>query len=437
MYGPLLREQDGKRTMTLQFDHSFTKTPFYNFQENLRQPRHRWYPFKEGFSSSLVREAIKNVEVNKGRTLRVLDPFGGSGTTPLTAALLKHDSLSIEVNPFCVFASKVKCTQGVWRERDFRDTVERVIRSCRSCGLSPLENVSTFSNTNGNSKWLFSRDVIRTSSSILRAIDKHGGRYSEALRLAAIRATMQCCNAKKDGKCLRYHKDWDKRSYSKDSVVTAFRASAELMLLDVGLAPVERPRKIEIVNEDARVALSSLEEKSFDLLVTSPPYLNSLDYSDVYRPELFLGGFVSDNTELRAIRLKTIRSHVQVKWTGSTEIENPLIKLVVDQLEQSGTSWNKRIPNMIEAYFHDMHKVLVEIARVLRKGAQAWIIVSTSAYMGVQIPVDLILAELGCATGLELKGVYVLRQLRSSSQQWAGFGSKALPLRESLIVFQR
>jgi hypothetical protein len=423
--------------MTLQFDHSFSKIPFYNFQENLRQPRHRWYPFKEGFSSSLVREATKSVEVNKRRSLRILDPFGGSGTTPLTAALLKHDSLSIEVNPFCVFASQVKCTRGGWRERDFRDTVERVIRSCRSYGLSPLENVSTFSNTNGNSKWLFNRDVIRASSSVLRAIGKHGGRYSEALRLAAIRATMYCCNAKKDGKCLRYYKDWQQRSYSKDHLIAAFRAGAELMLLDVGLAPVDRSRKIQIINEDARVALSSLDEKSFDLLVTSPPYLNSLDYSDVYRPELFIGGFVSDNTELREIRLKTIRSHVQVKWVGPTEIENPLIKLVVGQLEQIGISWNKRIPNMIEAYFHDMRKVLGQIARVLRKGAQAWIIVSTSAYMGVQIPVDLILAELGCAVGLELTGVYVLRQLRSSSQQWSGFGSKALPLRESLIVFKR
>ena len=30
----------------------------------------------------------------------------------------------------------------------------------------------------------------------------------------------------------------------------------------------------------------------FKLCVTSPPYLNSFDYTDIYRPELFLGGFV-------------------------------------------------------------------------------------------------------------------------------------------------
>jgi len=92
---------------------------------------------------------------------------------------------------------------------------------------------------------------------------------------------------------------------------------------------------------------------------------------------------------------------------------------------------------MIEAYFHDMRNVLIEVTRVLRKGAEAWIVVSTSAYRGVQIPVDLILAELGCESGLKLKGIYVLRQLRSSGQQWVGLGVKGLPLRESLIVFKR
>jgi len=423
--------------MPLKFKHAYKKAAFYNFQQNLTLPRHRWYPFKEGFSSSLVLEATKSCTIKKNRSLRILDTFGGSGTTPLTAALLGHESLSIEVNPFCAFASRVKCTPGGLRKQTFQNAVERIVRSCRSGASSPLEDLSTFSDSAGNEKWLFNRDVIRTSSSILRAIDRHGDGYSQVLRLAAIRATMQCCNAQKDGKCLRYHKDWQERGYSKLDLIKAFRASADLMLHDVGIAPVNRKSRVKISNRDARIALLNVEARSYDLLVTSPPYLNSLDYSDAYRPELFIGGFVSDNAELRKIRLKTVRSHVQVKWNGSTAIDNNLIKLAVEQLKQRGDSWNKRIPNMVEAYFHDMRNVLIEIARVLRNGAEAWIVVSTSAYNGVQIPVDLILAELGCESGLKLKGIYVLRQLRSAGQQWKGLAAQGLPLRESLIVFKR
>jgi hypothetical protein len=430
------RKQNSQRIMPLKFKHPFRKSAFYNFQNNLTLPRHRWYPFKEGFSSGLVVEATKSA-AKKKRPLKILDTFGGSGTTPLTAALMGHDSLSIEVNPFCAFASRVKCTRGVWRKQNFGDTVDRIVRACHSSALSPLENLSTFSDSEGNHKWLFNRAVIRSSSSILRAIERHGGGYSEVLRLAAIRATMQCCNAQKDGKCLRYYEDWKERCYSKSDLIRAFRASAELMLHDIGIAPLAGNSKIKISNRDARVALRDVETKSYDLLVTSPPYLNSLDYSDVYRPELFIGGFVADNAELRKIRLKTVRSHVQVKWNGSTAIDNHLIKLAVEQLKQRGDSWNKRIPNMVEAYFHDMRNVLIEIARVLRNGAEAWIVVSTSAYNGVQIPVDLILAELGCESGLRLRGIYVLRQLRSAGQQWKGLAAKGLPLRESLLVFKR
>lgn len=423
--------------MPLKFKHAYQKTAFYNFQQNLTLPRHRWYPFKEGFSSNLVLEATKSCTIKKKRSLRILDTFGGSGTTPLTAALLGHESLSIEVNPFCAFASRVKCTRGAWRKQNFGNTIERIVRACRGSALSPLENLSTFSDSEGNRKWLFNREVIRSSSSILRAIERHGGCYSEVLRLAAIRATMQCCNAQKDGKCLRYYEDWKERGYSKRDLIKAFRASAELMLHDIGIAPLAKNSKVKISNRDARVALRDVEAKSYDLLVTSPPYLNSLDYSDVYRPELFIGGFVADNAELKKIRLKTVRSHVQVKWNGSTATDNHLIRLSVEQLKQRGDSWNKRIPNMVEAYFHDMRSILVEVARVLRNGAEAWIVVSTSAYNGIQIPVDLILAELGCESGLKLRNIYVLRQLRSAGQQWKGLAAKGLPLRESLIVFKR
>ncbi len=422
--------------MSLLFDHSFRNRAFYNFDQNLTLPRHRWYPFKEGFSSRLIIEATKNIG-GRNSSLRIIDPFGGSGTTPLTAALHGHQSLSIEVNPFCAFASRVKCSQGEWNKSHFDQTLDRIMKACRSSACAQLEDVSTFSESGDNEKWLFNREVLRGVSSMLRAIDRHAGPYSKALKLAAIRAAMQCCNAYKDGKCLRYYRDWAQRSYSKVDLLSRFRVQAEMMVHDVTLSPIKRGAKIKIINGDSRRALRRLDDRSFDLLVTSPPYLNSLDYCDVYRPELFVGGFVSNNAELRQIRLKTIRSHVQVKWKGSTEVDNNLLRLVVNQLKERGSPWNKRIPEMIQAYFHDMQNILVQAKRLLRKGGEAWIVVSTSAYMGIQIPVDLILAELGTEAGLKLTGIYVLRQLRAAGQQWVGLGSKGLPLRESLIVLKR
>ena len=193
--------------------------------------------------------------------------------------------------------------------------------------------------------------------------------------------------------------------------------------MDVGTHPIGRECLIRISCGDSRRLLTRCDDECADLIVTSPPYLNSLDYSDVYRPELFLGGFVLTNKDVRQIRLQTIRSHVQVKWGGPTNIKNQKVRSVVEDLLDFGDSlWNPRLPNMIEAYFHDLKNVLEQVFRLLKRGAEAWLIVSTSAYKALQIPVDLILADIGCEAGLTLKGVYVLRNLRSSSQQWKEFG---------------
>src|SRR5437870_1385468 len=98
--------------MNLVLDHQARNWRLHNFEESLTQPRHRWYPFKEGFSPVLVRHAISSITTKT--PLRILDPFSGSGTTPLTAGLMGHNALAIEVNPFCAFITSVKCLPGKW-----------------------------------------------------------------------------------------------------------------------------------------------------------------------------------------------------------------------------------------------------------------------------------------------------------------------------------
>ena len=63
--------------------------------------RHRWYFFKEAFSPEIVEHAITNASLAPGSV--VFDPFSGSGTTPVTAAMNGFRGVGIEVNPFLRF----------------------------------------------------------------------------------------------------------------------------------------------------------------------------------------------------------------------------------------------------------------------------------------------------------------------------------------------
>lgn len=403
------------------------------FDRNLSLPRHRWYSFKEGFSEELINEAIEDASMDSNR-LNILDPFTGSGTTLVVAGRRGHNATGIEVNPFLCFASRVKCMADGWERSSFQLELEELLDLSKHEIPSPLEGKSTFTERPGLKKWLFNRSVLRGFTALDQALAKES-KYCGPLRLSLIASLMRCCNAKRDGKCFRYREGWRSLGLTSTDLRSVFKKQAEIVIEDA-VDHTFNAEGIKVIEGDARKCLKDLESQQFDLVVTSPPYLNSLDYSDVYRPELFAGGFVGNNDELRDIRLKTVRSHVQVAWKPSKTVSSPLLSPIVDHLSKQKL-WDNRLPSMVQSYFADMATVLRQAACLVKPGAKAWIVVSTSAYGGIEIPVDLILADVGTRNGWNLVGVYVLRQLRTSAQQWNELQTGAdKPLRESLVVLQ-
>jgi DNA modification methylase len=70
------------------------------------EPRHNWYRFVLGFPPHLVRRYL--TEWNPKKEGAILDPFCGTGTTPLEARLNGYRAFGVEMNPFAAFASRVK-----------------------------------------------------------------------------------------------------------------------------------------------------------------------------------------------------------------------------------------------------------------------------------------------------------------------------------------
>jgi prefoldin subunit 5 len=191
-----------------------------------------------------------------------------------------------------------------------------------------------------------------------------------------------------------------------------------------------------IINGDVRKELQRLkEDQKFKLCVTSPPYLNTFDYTDIYRPELFLGHFVNDTDELYKLRLKAVRSHLQAKWEEPTKSDfgtlyDGAIEHVRGNVDQL---MDPRIPSMIQAYFEDMAKILSDLKSLARDGAQAWLVVSNSAYADREIPVDLIIADIGAKVGWKLNEVAVLENIKRRKTKYS---PSIETLRESLIIFE-
>ena len=397
-------------------------------------PRHRWYFMKEGFSPKLVEQAVATDGVQSHQIL--LDPFSGSGTVPLTGALGGLQTRAFEVNPFLCFLSTTKLLQAP--PSTFRAASHKLLSALKKPKISPLERYSTFAEGNRWDRWLFPLPVLRSFEAGRRALVETDATSRNLLFLALLGAAMDCCNAMRDGKCLRYNKDWQNHQATASKFREMFESRVEVIAADLAAAPLDGSTS-SVIGGDARQLLAAPSREKFRLCVTSPPYLNSFDYSDIYRPELFLGGFVDTNEALRKVRLTTVRSHVQASWDPPKKDNfGTLYRTCITKIrEYTESLWDPRIPKMVQAYFEDMEGILRGLRSRADPNASVWLVVSTSAYAGVEVPVDLILAEIGQRTGWFLREVGVLRYLRSSGQHMNHVNDddrKSIPLRESVII---
>lgn len=402
-----------------------------NFIDARQFARHRWYYYKEGFSPNLVKTAIDMYDLDSNKV--IIDPFNGSGTVTLTASENNIPSIGIEVNPFMSFIAKTKTlnTKGSILENLFKQTYEKISLGKK---YPEIEGYSTFTESNKNDKWLFNIDVIRSFYGGYNFLENNKTNASELLKLALITAIMDVSNARKDGKCLRYKPNWEKIKYSKKDYINSF--IKHYIKIEEDTKNNHISIKPSLYNTDSR-NIYSLYNNKFDFAITSPPYLNTFDYTDIYRPELFLGKFILNSESLYNLRTKTIRSHIQANWTlpNIDSIDSIILKDIFDRLcRKKENLMSPKIPLMILAYFEDMKLIFRKLNQSANRNAHMWLVISNSAYANEEIPVDLILADIATQNGWRLKEIGVLREIKKRKTKYS---PDIDTLRESVIILEK
>lgn len=95
------------------------------------------------------------------------------------------------------------------------------------------------------------------------------------------------------------------------------------------------------------------------------------------------------------------------------------------------------MPNMIRGYFSDMDNVLKEIHEAISIGGTCYIAVDQSAYVGVIIPTDTILALLAERKGFSVEKISICRKAATSGQQLNQYPYLKNTLRESIICLRK
>ena len=408
------------------------------FDKNKNVLIHRWYPFVEGYSKEFIEDILNELPFVPQCAL---EPFSGSGTTPVELQNHNIKCYSFEVSPFMYLLSKVKLERTydektlLFYRNKVANTLSVPIPRIREKELIPFGN--TVIQKEGSHKWNFHDTSLDGILDIRYAIrtEVDDKRYNNLFSIALASIVLQISNMFRNGKCLSYKKDWKNCIYSKDEVHNLFLNKIDTVIAEDIRFISSKPTTIRNSDicyfGDTRKKIDTVPDNSIDLIITSPPYLNSRDYTDIYMLELKVLQLVNSYEELRNLRKSTIRSHVQINYSEVNTIDNLRLKQCISKMRDSKTkSWNSDILNMINGYFEDMEQLFCAFSRKMRKGGVIYFNVANSAYLGIEVPVDLILGDIAEKNGLTVREIRKARELKASPQQ-----SKAIrKLRESVIV---
>lgn len=380
-------------------------------------PFQGWHHFKEAFAPEIVARAIAESEIEVNRCL---DPFGGSGTTALACQFLGVHPVIVEVNPYLADLIRAKLSQYNvdYLARDLRV----VLREARTVKVDPRVYFSqvpvTFLEPGLKGRWLFNSDVSGRLAALLSAIDKLDDASHRCLfRVLLGGILISVSNVVISGKGRRYRRGWENRRTEAQNVDVLFGKAVHQALVEIHQYAGRALQAFDLMVGDCRSLLQA--GVPAELVIFSPPYPNSFDYTDVYNVELWILGYLQSSTENIKLRRRTLSSHVQVSRNFSPPPSGaPTLNAVLANLDDvKGGLWDVHIPEMVGGYFSDLQSVLSYIKGSLKDNGKVWMIVGESCYSGVKIKTAQIISELSEGLGFVVDNIEPFRSMRSSAQQ--------------------
>jgi hypothetical protein len=237
------------------------------------------------------------------------------------------------------------------------------------------------------------KDLRRLAFVLHNLADAAGRRFRPAildiLRIALSRIIItkeQCASLARDTSHSRPHRVTTSSDYR---VFDGFERSVAQVQNRLLQSQVDV--RVNVKVGDARK--TNLRGHSVDAVITSPPYLNAIDYMRGHRLALVWLGF-------RLSELRTVRSNsIGAERAPDTHTLNQ------GDLQQSPINISALTPRyrrIVERYAKDVQGITMEIARVLRPGGLAIFVIGNSCLNGVFIRNAELLKQAAQSAGLNL-----------------------------------
>jgi DNA modification methylase len=355
---------------------------------------HPIHPFPARKAPSIVWDCIPK---NSG-PLRILDPMSGSGTTLVCAREKGHFALGCDTDPLAILISRAWCSD-IEPEKVKKRAIlvlDEAKKLAKKMDFRSAYPESADEETrNFIDFWFdkYNRRQLTVLSTCIERVD------SETERLFLWCALSRLIITKSVGVSLamdvshsRPHKVYtrapilvfDRYLESVDYVVK--RSPFKIGIDKRNLPPAE------VIFGDARFL--PIETNSIEIIVTSPPYLNAIDYLRGHKFTLVWMGY--SIKAIREIRANNIGSERINDAKMDCSIEN-----LIEEITDIETLDNRQI-GILKRFVNDMNNVIKECARVIKKDGHVVFVIGDSSIKGAFVKNSRAIIRLATTHGLSL-----------------------------------
>ena len=374
----------------------------YRYKGGFAKLTHYLFRYPAKFHPPVVRQLIEDYSTEGER---ILDPFCGSGTLLVEAAVAGRHARGTDLDPVAAFVSSVKIRR--YRINHLRATTARLLahieryerpeqeykeRQHVDLGMKELdrERCRLWIPDIPQIEHWFRRYVIIDLARILNGIQS--SRMPESHR-----AFLRLCFAS----IIRASSNADPVPVSGLEVTSYMRRRDEAgrivnpyqllrMAVKKGLDAAEEYRRSVRKNVviSATVAdATKLDGRlgKVDVVITSPPYHNAVDYYRRHTLEMYWLGLTQTREERLALKGRYIGA-ATVRKSHPFVAERNGLPAKAARWERRIRAVSERRANSFRYYVVSMHCVFSRLSAILRPGGRAVFVIGKSAWNGVDLP---------------------------------------------------
>jgi hypothetical protein len=370
------------------------------YRGNVSLGRHGWLRLTPAYSLHLVQELLRQ----SSRDELVLEPFSGTGTTPLACAAQGIRCHAVDINPFLVWLGNLKL------RRFDAGTAEKVSTAgSRVAATSRKHSPDGWKpDLHAIEKW-WDLPTLHTLAALREGIQQGGHTQSlgvtDLLNVAFCRVMIETANVSFAHQSMSFKKkgtDGDGRLFEESDaersarVIDGFLAAVSDVAESLGIDPPVAESRI--FPGDSRDLAVVLPEQSYTAVITSPPYPNRMSYIRELRPYMYWLGYLTNGRAAGELDWKAIggtwgcATSLLNTWSpnGPGTIPYPQFERVVRDISAN----HALLGRYVHKYFEDIKEHIQGLTQVLAPGARCHYIVGNSKFYDTMLPVEEIYAAL-------------------------------------------